>query len=197
MIESWLFVLTMLVVLMIPGPNNAFYAGYAHQHGLAKAILLIPVQLLGYFYAINLWALLVHLTLPIWPYLIDILHVVSVVYIGWLAFRLWKKPDLQRYSQQLTDQRPKQVFWATLKNPKSLLFAVGILPMQTWDNPTNFMMVFTALSIVMIPAALFWISVGQRLFTRPTLPKQSDLIYKGSAVVLVVCLLPILIQYFD
>jgi threonine/homoserine/homoserine lactone efflux protein len=197
MIESWLFVFTMLVVLLIPGPSNAFFASFAHQHGLAKSILLIPIQLLGYLYAINLWSLVVHLTLPVWPYLIHLLHVVSVAYIGWLAFRLWKKTDLQKYSQQQAIWRPKHVFWATLKNPKSLLFAVGIFPLQTWDSPTQFISVFAIFSIVLIPTALFWMLVGHRLFIRPAPTQQADLLYKGSAVVLMVCLVPVLFQYFD
>ncbi len=55
MIESWLFVLAMIAVLMIPGPTNALLASSAHQQGLAKTSLLVPAELFGYFYAINLW----------------------------------------------------------------------------------------------------------------------------------------------
>ena len=54
MIESWLFVLAVIAVLMIPGPTNALLASSAHQKGLAKTSLFIPAELLGYFYAINL-----------------------------------------------------------------------------------------------------------------------------------------------
>lgn len=197
MIDNWLFIFTVFVVLMIPGPSNAFFASFAHQHGLAKSISLIPVQILGYLYAINLWALIVHLTLPVWPYLMHILHVVSVVYISWLAFRLWKKTALQKYSQQRMHWRAKHVFWATLKNPKSLLFAVGILPLQTWESPSQFISVFVIFSIVLIPVALFWMLVGYRLFMQPAPHQRADLMYKGSAVVLMVCLVPVLFQYFD
>ena len=70
MIESWLFVLAMIAVLMIPGPTNALLASSAHQQGLAKTSLLVPAELFGYFYAINLWALLIHLSTPTWPCLL-------------------------------------------------------------------------------------------------------------------------------
>ena len=53
MIESWLFVLAMIAVLMIPGPTNALLASSAHQQGLKKTSLFIPAELFGYFYAIN------------------------------------------------------------------------------------------------------------------------------------------------
>ena len=46
MIESWLFVLAMIAVLMIPGPTNALLASSAHQQGIAKTSLLIPAEFL-------------------------------------------------------------------------------------------------------------------------------------------------------
>ena len=47
MIESWLFVLAMIAVLMIPGPTNALLASSAHQQGLAKTSLRVPAELCG------------------------------------------------------------------------------------------------------------------------------------------------------
>lgn len=111
MIESWLFVLAMIAVLMIPGPTNALLASSAHQQGLAKTSLLVPAELLGYFYAINLWALLIHLSTPTWPYLIDLLHALSAVYVFWLAFHLWKSSHLEKHNQRFTSIRPKQLFF--------------------------------------------------------------------------------------
>ncbi len=130
MIESWLFVLAMIAVLMIPGPTNALLASSAHQQGLAKTSLLVPAELFGYFYAINLWALLIHLSTPTWPYLIDLLHALSAVYVFWLAFHLWKSSHLEKHNQRFTSIRPKQLFFSTLKNPKAVLFAAGIFPMK-------------------------------------------------------------------
>lgn len=86
MIESWLFVLAMIAVLMIPGPTNALLASSAHQQGIAKTSLFIPAELLGYFYAINLWALLIHLCSPVWPNFIHIVHfLVLFMWFGWLS----------------------------------------------------------------------------------------------------------------
>ena len=149
MIESWLFVLAMIAVLMIPGPTNALLASSAHQQGLAKTSLLVPAELFGYFYAINLWALLIHLSTPTWPYLIDLLHALSAVYVFWLAFHLWKSSHLEKHNQRFTSIRPKQLFFSTLKNPKAVLFAAGIFPYEAWDNPTNFFLVFAVFSLVL------------------------------------------------
>ena len=100
MIENWLFALAVIAVLMIPGPTNALLASSAHQQGIAKTSLFIPTQLLGYFYAISLWALFIHLCSPTWPHLITILHLFSAAYVLWLAFRLWKLSYLEQHNQR-------------------------------------------------------------------------------------------------
>ncbi|MGE8542606.1 MAG: threonine transporter RhtB, partial [Acinetobacter sp.] len=81
MIESWLFVLAVIAVLMTPGPTNALLASSAHQQGIAQTSLFIPAEFFGYFYAINMWALLIHISEPIWPNLIHILHFFSMAYV--------------------------------------------------------------------------------------------------------------------
>ncbi len=111
MIESWLFVLAMIAVLMIPGPTNALLASSAHQQGIAKTSLLIPAEFFGYMYAISLWALFIHLSAPIWPYLIDILHVLSAGYVFWMAFHLWKQSHLEQHCQKHSAIRPAQLFF--------------------------------------------------------------------------------------
>ena len=196
MIESWLFVLAMIAVLMIPGPTNALLASSAHQQGLAKTSLLVPAELFGYFYAINLWALLIHLSTPTWPYLIDLLHALRAVYVFWLAFHLWKSSHLEKHNQRFTSIRPKQLFFSTLKNPKAVLFAAGIFPYEAWDNPTNFFLVFAVFSLVLLPTALFWMSFGRAILSGESKQIKADLLYKGSAMLLVVCMFPVILRFF-
>ena len=196
MIESWLFVLAMIAVLMIPGPTNALLASSAHQQGLAKTSLLVPAELFGYFYAINLWALLIHLSTPTWPYLIDLLQALSTVYVFWLAFHLWKSSHLEKHNQRFTSIRPKQLFFSTLKNPKAVLFAAGIFPYEAWDNPTNFFLVFAVFSLVLLPTALFWMSFGRAILSGESKQIKADLLYKGSAMLLVVCMFPVILRFF-
>lgn len=83
MIESWFFVLAMLAVLLIPGPTNALLATAAHSQGLSKTFWLIPMEWLGYAYGISFWAVFIHLADPVWPALLLILHITSVLYVFW------------------------------------------------------------------------------------------------------------------
>ncbi len=59
MIESWLFIFAVIAVLLVPGPTNALLASAAHHQGIFKTLLLVPMQLLGYVYAISIWALVI------------------------------------------------------------------------------------------------------------------------------------------
>lgn len=196
MIESWLFVLAVIAILMIPGPTNALLASSAYQQGVAKTCLLIPAQLFGYFYAINLWVLLIHLSSPIWPNLIHLLHVLSALYVLWLAFHLWKSTHLAQHNQRHQFIRPWQLFFSTLKNPKALLFAAGVLPSETWHSPTYFIWVFTLFALVLLPTAIFWMSLGRVILAGQSKQIKADLLYKGSALFLLLCMLPVVLRFF-
>lgn len=196
MIESWLFVLAMIAVLMIPGPTNALLASSAHQQGLKKTSLFIPAELFGYFYAINLWAIFLHLCHPIWPHLTHILHLLSAAYVLWLAFHLWRSAHLQQHNQRYVAITPRQLFFSTLKNPRALLFAAGVFPPETWSNPTNFIVVFAIFGLVLLPSVLFWMSFGRAILAGQFKQIKTDLLYKGSAMLLLMCMLPVVIRFF-
>lgn len=196
MIESWLFVLAMMAVLMTPGPSNALLASSAHQQGMAKTIVLVPAELMGYFYAINIWALIIHLSAPVWPNLIHILHFLSIVYVLWLAFHLWKSAHLQQHNQKHPSIQPRELFLTSLKNPKAILFAAGIFPLETWNSPLNFVMVFAVFALVLLPVALFWMSFGRAILSGQNQKIKADLLYKGSALMLILCMFPVFFRFF-
>ena len=196
MIESWLFVLAMMAVLMTPGPSNALLASSAHQQGMAKTIVLVPAELMGYFYAINIWALIIHLSAPVWPNLIHILHFLSIVYVLWLAFHLWMSAHLQQHNQKHPSIQPRELFLTSLKNPKAILFAAGIFPLETWNSPLNFVMVFAVFALVLLPVALFWMSFGRAILSGQNQKIKADLLYKGSALMLILCMFPVVFRFF-
>ena len=73
------------------------------------------MEWLGYAYGISFWAVFIHLAAPVWPALLLILHITSVAYVFWMAFRLWKTTHLQQFSQTHRNIRPRQLFFSTLK----------------------------------------------------------------------------------
>jgi len=71
------------------------------------------------------------------------------------------------------------------------------LPLETWGNSTNFILVFAVFSLVLLPCALFWMSFGRAILSGDTKQIKADLLYKGSAMMLVLCMLPVLIRFFS
>lgn len=197
MVESWLFVFAALAVLLIPGPTNALLASSAHHQGLLKTFYLIPFELLGYLYGISLWSLVIHLSMPTWPYLIHILHCISAIYVLWLAFHLWKKVHLQQHSQKNTTLSRGGIFKSTLKNPKSLLFAAGIFPVWTWDSFENYALVLAIFCVSLIPCAIFWIYTGRQILAGNIKGVTADRLYKGSAMLLMLSMLPVFVGFFN
>lgn len=196
MIESWLFIFAILAVLLIPGPSNAFLANAAHQQGVLKSLKLIPIEILGYVYGISLWALIIHLSMPTWPMLIHLLHFVSAVYVVWLAFHLWKSAHLEKHRQTYPNLKPRQLFFSVFKNPKTILFTAGIFPAETWNSFESYFSVFAVFILCLIPAALFWIYFGQALLAGKLRGINADHLYKGSAMLLMLCMLPVVAEFF-
>ncbi|ENW98524.1 hypothetical protein F900_03123 [Acinetobacter modestus] len=196
MIESWFFVLAMLAVLLIPGPTNALLASATHQQGAFKTIIFIPIEWLGYVYGISLWALFIHLFEPIWPALDVILHTVSLALVLWMAFHLWKSAHLQKYDQRHQKIRKTKLFSATLKNPKTVLLAAGIFPVETWNSIENAVLVFAIFSVILIPVSIFWMYFGRALLVGSFNGITADHLYKGSAMLLLICMLPMIFRLF-
>ncbi len=196
MIESWLFVFAIVAVFLIPGPSNAFLANAAHHQGILKSLMLIPVEIVGYLYGIGIWALIIHLTMPTWPMLIHLLHFASALYVLWLAFHLWKNVDIQQQRQSYLALKPQQFFISIIKNPKTILFAVGILPIETWNSFESYFTVFAVFTLCLIPCALFWIYFGRAILAGRVQHLRANRVYKGSAMLLMLCMLPVIFRFF-
>ena len=183
--------------MIIPGPTNALLASSAQQIGMQKSLRLIPAELIGYIYAMALWWLIVAFTDDIWPLFIDILHFASAIYVFWLAFRLWKMKHLHAHSQRNKNIKAMQLFYSTFKNPKAALFSVGIFPHETWSNVESYAISMLLFSAVLIPSALFWMFYGSRLLTGRFKGINQEQLYRSSALLLLVCMLPIIVRFFN
>ena len=196
MVEYGLTVLAIFAIFMIPGPSNALLASSARHIGILKSLRLIPFELMGYLYAIGLWWLFIKVTHDIWPALITILHLFSFVYVIWLALGLWRMKQLQQYSQQYSKIEPRQLFYATFRNPKALLLSTGIFPASTWSTMLEYSINMGLLIAVLIPSAIFWLYFGDKLLTGKFKGLEQEQLFKHSALLLLLCILPIFARFF-
>jgi threonine/homoserine/homoserine lactone efflux protein len=162
MIESWFFLLVVATILLTPGPTNTLLAASGIQQGFRASLPLIPAEAAGYLCAIVCWGVLLSQISVTYPMLPVVLKLLSAVYILWLAVKLWKTANAYKISSQRT-VRPRELFFATLLNPKALLFALTVFPQSTWQSLNAFALVALAFLSLLVPIASLWIYFGRSL----------------------------------
>ena len=187
---SWFFIGLVITILLTPGPTNTLLASSGIQVGLRKSLLLIPAEAIGYIIAISAWGMLigkVSTTLPLLP---TFLKSLSAGYIVFLAVKLWRTAD-QKVALNQPTIRPRELLCATLLNPKALLFASAIFPAVAWNSQQIYMAHMGTFVALILPIALFWISVGAALATNKVKWLSQSKLQRTASVVLVSFSIPI------
>jgi len=187
---SWFFIGLVITILLTPGPTNTLLASSGIQVGLRKSLLLIPAEAVGYIIAITAWGMLigkVSATLPLLPIFLKLL---SAAYIIFLAIKLWRTANQDVVLNQPTI-RPRELLCATLLNPKALLFASAIFPAAAWKSQDIYMAHMSTFVGLILPIALFWISVGAMLATNKVNWLSQAKLQRTACIVLVSFAIPI------
>lgn len=187
---SWLFIGLVATILLTPGPTNTLLASSGVQVGLRKSVKLIPAEVLGYVISISAWGMLigkVSTTLPLLP---PILKLLSACYIIFLAIKLWHTANQEIELNQPTI-RTRELFCATLLNPKALLFASAIFPVAAWSDFHIYFIHMMAYLALITPIALFWIFLGSLLASKKVAWLNQTNLQKTASLVLVSFSIPI------
>ena len=187
---SWLFIGLVATILLTPGPTNTLLASSGVQVGLRKSVKLIPAEVLGYVISISAWGMLigkVSTTLPLLP---AILKLLSACYIIFLAIKLWHTANQEIELNQPTI-RTRELFCATLLNPKALLFASAIFPVAAWSDFHIYLIHMMAYLALITPIALFWIFLGSLLASKKVAWLNQTNLQKTASLVLVSFSIPI------
>ena len=156
---SWFFIGLVVTILLTPGPTNTLLASSGIQVGIRKSLALIPAEALGYLISITIWGLIIGSVSKQFPSVPVILKLFSAGYILFLALKLWRTANRDENFNHATI-RARELFFATLLNPKALLFASAIFPTHVWQNAsayTSHMLVFL---LLIVPIAFFWTFIG-------------------------------------
>lgn len=126
-----LFLMTVLMLFLSPGPNMAFLlshsaamgprGGYAVALGIALADVVLTV----------LTASGITAMLAAWPPMFDLLRMAGAVYLGWLAWQAWRSGGMAALAQaprRSYRQVVRMAMLNSLLNPKALLFFMVFLP---------------------------------------------------------------------
>ena len=156
---SWFFVGLVVTVLMTPGPTNTLLASSGIQVGVRRSLALIPTEALGYFISITLWGIIIGTVSKQFPIIPTMLKLFSAGYILFLALKLWRTASQEVNFNQPTIQA-KQLFIATLVNPKALLFASAVFPVFVWKSMAAYTAHMLVFLLLIVPIAFFWTYIG-------------------------------------
>lgn len=153
------FVFSIVVVLLTPGPTNTLLATAGLQQGLRKALPLIAFELSGYLIAISAWGMALTPMQHDSPWLATSVRAASSIYLAYIAIKVWRSSRVLSTSGERSI-RPKDLFVATLLNPKGLLFSSVIFPPHAFDNIQVYSAAMALFSSLLVPIAVIWIRFG-------------------------------------
>jgi threonine/homoserine/homoserine lactone efflux protein len=157
MTDPILFLLAVLTLLGTPGPTNTLLATSGAMVGVRRSVVLLAGELGGYLVAVLAIRTILGPVIHAWPLVGIALRAAVVLYLVWIAVRLW------RHDNSITDARMsidvRSVFVTTLLNPKALIFALSIIPQ---DHPV-LMGYFAAFAVAVPAVGLCWILIGRAI----------------------------------
>lgn len=181
---SWFFIGLVITILLTPGPTNTLLASSGIQVGVRKSFQLIPAEAFGYLISITIWGVLIGTVSKKYPMIPVILKLFSATYIFFLAVKLWRTAKNQ-VDLTMPTIRARELFTATLLNPKALLFASAIFPAIVWRSSSEYVAHMLTFLVLIIPIAFFWTFIGSILCSNQIQWLNQTNLQKTASVVLV------------
>ena len=189
----WALFLYAFVTSITPGPNNLMLMSSGATFGFRRTI----PHMLGIGIGFTVMVFLVGLGLTgffdVVPYSYDVLKVVSVVYLCWLA---WKIANSGESKSDGTSGRPLTFLQAALfqwVNPKAWYMALMAITLYAPDRSLfSVLVVSLAFGAVNLPCVSCWTVLGQQMRLLLTNPIRLRLFNYVMAALLIVSLFPVL-----
>lgn len=160
------------LVLVVPGPTNTLLLSSGLKVGWRGTLPLVLAEALGYTVAISVWGVALLSFAATRPWLMDAIKLLSAAYILWLGIKMWSK-SRTLHVEQGGPVSFRDVFVATLMNPKALLFASTMFPLEAFRSPEYLLQALAVFAIVVGPIGIGWSHLGglitaQRRWARHT-----------------------------
>jgi threonine/homoserine/homoserine lactone efflux protein len=187
-----------LVGSITPGPNNMMLMASGMNYGFTRTIPHLCGIMVGNALMLILAGAGLLTVLSYFPLLYDILHVVSIIYLLYLA---WKIAHAAPLSSEGRSNKKPMYFWQALAfqwiNPKALVIVMVIITTYVPDTPgitfvMNMGIVTLVDSLVLLPCILAWVLGGKMIrgFLRD--PKHCKMFNYTMGLLLVASVLPAL-----
>lgn len=171
------------LVLVMPGPTNTLLLSSGLQVGMRGAWRLVTAEALGYVAAVSAWGFFLGALAEGIPWLLCAARLGSSIYILVLALKMWTR---SRASLNLPvgPVRFRELFLATLLNPKALLFASALFPIEAFQSAGHFASAMAAFLMVLVPIGIGWSFFGSLLMSRRAFAAHTSTFLRGASLVL-------------
>ncbi|RKP44342.1 LysE family translocator [Trinickia fusca] len=148
------------LVLLMPGPTNTLLLSSGLKVGVRRTLPLLVAEALGYLVSIAVWGFFLCALAAGRPWLYAAIKLLSSAYILWLAIKMWAT---SRSPQQLAAGPVgfRDLFVATLTNPKALLFASTLFPLEAFTSAAQYARTAAVFLAVLVPIGIVWASLGK------------------------------------
>jgi len=171
------------MILVAPGPTNTLLLSSGIDNGFRSSWYLVIAETLGYVIAISIWGSFLVSLATANPWLLDVVRLFCSAYIFYLATRLWKSTNFGKNLNKPIGFR--DLFIATMLNPKALLFASAIFPPLAFVSLEFFclsMLVFIAMTLSIGSG---WLAMGGILRSNRSWGVHTPKLMRGASLVLV------------
>ncbi|WP_412529739.1 LysE family translocator [Burkholderia lata] len=171
------------IVLLVPGPTNTLLLSAGLKLNLRGACRLVAAEASGYVIAITVWGFFLWSLATQYPWIVSCVKLISSTFIFYLAVNMWfKGADFGA-----TDAPPlgfRGLFFATLMNPKALLFSSAIFPESAFRSLEIFLTSTGVFLITLIPIGLLWSRSGRLLVMNRSEGRLASIVLRCSSLVL-------------
>ena len=182
------------VTSITPGPNNLMLMASGANFGFRRTIPHMLGVGLGFVFMAILMGVGLSSAFDAWPILKDVLTVVSIVYLLWLAWKIAnaaQPKDGEAAGKPLTFLQAASFQWV---NPKAWSMALSAVTIYTYDDTVLAIFVVAAIfGAVNIPAVSTWCLLGREMRRFLTNPARLKAFNWFMAGLLVLSLYPVLI----
>lgn len=188
-------VLFAFVSSITPGPNNLMLMASGANFGFRRSIPHMLGIGIGFTVMIVLVGIGLMQLFETYPILHDVLKIVSVLYMLWLAWKIANAaPPKGKASSEATPLTFLQAALFQWVNPKAWTMALTAISVYTPDQSlTSVLMVAGAFGLVNLPCVSSWTIIGQQMARFLTSAARLRAFNWCMAALLVISLYPVLL----
>ncbi|MFD1913064.1 hypothetical protein [Halodurantibacterium flavum] len=161
------FLVSVVGLLLTPGPTNTLLAVAAASNGFRRALRLLPAELGAYLMVVVPVTLVAGPWLDARPAAMSAVTAAAGLWVAFLAVKLWRLPQASEGQGAAAVVAFRDVFVTTLLNPKALVIGLALMPRGT---PGALLPWFGTLAAAICSVAVLWLLLGATLSRGRGLP---------------------------